>query len=148
SVRRKEDGRFVTGRGRYVDDLRPAEALHLAIVRGVHAHARIVAIDAGPARSIEGVAGVFTLDDLPELRGVLPPPAVAAVELQDYRQSALADGLVRFAGEPVVAVVAATPYVARDAAAAVAVEYEPLPAAIDPAHATAADAAPVHGPWS
>jgi aerobic carbon-monoxide dehydrogenase large subunit len=148
SVRRKEDGRFVTGRGRYVDDLRPADALHLAIVRAVHAHARIVTIDSGRARSIDGVAGVFTLDDLPELRGVLPPPPVAAVKLQEYRQSALADGVVRFAGEPVVAVVAATPYLARDGAAAVSIEYEPLPAAIDPEQAAAPGAPLVHAHWA
>src|SRR5438552_6075732 len=100
SLKRREDGRFLTGRGRYVDDLRLPDALHLAIVRGVHAHARIVSIDATRARATAGVAGVFTLDDLPELRGVLPPPPVAAVTLKPHRQSALADGLVRFAGEP------------------------------------------------
>src|SRR5688572_22670688 len=99
SIRRKEDERFLTGRGRYVDDLRPADALHLAIVRGVHAHARILGIDTTLARSVEGVVGVFTLDDLPELRDALPPPTVAAVKLREFRQSALADGLVRFAGE-------------------------------------------------
>jgi len=148
SVRRKEDWRFVTGRGRYVDDLRPADALHLAIVRGVHAHARVTAVAAGPARSIDGVVGVFTLDDLPELRGVLPPPPVAAVKLQEYRQSALADGLVRFAGEPIAAVVAVSPYLARDGAAAVSVEYEPLAAATDPERAIAPGAPLVHAHWS
>ena len=148
SVRRREDGRFLTGRGRYVDDLRPADALHLAIVRSVHAHARIIGIDAAGARSIEGVVGVFTLDDLPELRGVLPPPAVAAVKLREYRQSALADGLVRFAGEPVAAVLATTPYAAADGASAVSVEYEPLPAAIDPRRAGEPGAPLVHAEWS
>ncbi len=148
SVRRREDGRFVTGRGRYVDDLRPADALHLAIVRSVHAHARIVGIDAAGARSIEGVVGVFTLDDLPALRGVLPPPPVAAVKLREYRQSALADGLVRFAGEPVAAVLATTPYAAADGASAVSVEYEPLPAAVDPRRAAEPGAPLVHAEWS
>ena len=148
SVRRREDGRFVTGRGRYVDDLRPADALHLAIVRSVHAHARIVGIDAAGARSIEGVVGVFTLDDLPELRGVLPPPPVAAVKLREYRQSALADGLVRFAGEPVAAVLATTPYAAADGASVVSVEYEPLPAAVDPRRAAEPGAPLVHAEWS
>jgi len=148
SVRRKEDGRFLTGRGRYVDDLRPADALHLAIVRSVHAHARIVGIDAAGARSTEGVVGVFTLADLPELRGVLPPPPVAAVKLREYRQSALADGLVRFAGEPVAAVLATTAYAAADGACAVSVEYEPLPAAVDPRRATEPGAPLVHAEWS
>lgn len=148
SIRRLEDGRFLTGRGRYVDDLRLPEALYLAIVRSVHAHARIVAIDTTRAREIDGVTGVFTLDDLPELRGVLPPPPVAAVSLKPFRQSALADGLVRFAGEPVAAVVAASPYAAADGAAAVTVDYEPLAAAIDPARAVEADAPLVHAEWS
>jgi aerobic carbon-monoxide dehydrogenase large subunit len=148
SIKRKEDGRFLTGRGRYVDDLRLPEALHLAIVRSVHAHARIVSIDAARARQIEGVAGVFTLDDLPELRGALPPPPVAAVSLPPYRQSALADGIVRFAGEPVAAVVATSFYAAADGAAAVAVEYEPLAATIDPEHAADPDVPLVHPEWT
>src|SRR5712692_8443789 len=134
SMKRREDGRFLTGRGRYVDDLRLPDALHLAVVRSVHAHARIVSIDVARAREIEGVAGVFTLDALPELRGVLPPPPVAAVSLKPYRQSALADGIVRFAGEPVAVVTATSAYAAADGAAAVAVEYEPRAAAIDPEH--------------
>ena len=148
SIRRTEDGRFLTGRGRYVDDLRLPEALYLAIVRSVHAHARIVAIDATRARETEGVTGVFTLDDLPELRGVLPPPPVAAVSLKPFRQSALADGLVRFAGEPVAAVVAASPYAAADGAASVSIDYEPLAAAIDPERAVEPDAPLVHAEWS
>jgi CO/xanthine dehydrogenase Mo-binding subunit len=148
SIRRTEDERFLTGRGRYVDDLRLPEALHLAIVRSLHAHARITAIDATRARETEGVVGVFTLDDLPELRGALPPPPVAAVSLKPYRQSALADGLVRFAGEPVAAVVATSRYAAADGAAAVAVAYEPLAAAIDAERAAAPDAPLVHPEWS
>jgi carbon-monoxide dehydrogenase large subunit len=148
SIRRREDARFLTGRGRYVDDLRLPEALHLAVVRSVHAHARIVAVDVTRAHETEGVTGIFTLEDLPELRGVLPPPPLAAVSLKPYRQSALADGFVRFAGEPVAAVVASSPYAAADGAAAVAVAYEPLAAAIDPERALAPDAPLVHREWS
>ena len=148
SIRRREDERFLTGRGRYVDDLRLPGAWHLAIVRSVHAHARIMATDTARARETDGVIGVFTLDDLPELRGVLPSPPVAAVALKPFRQSALADGLVRFAGEPVAAVVASTPYAAADGAGAVCVDYEPLAAAVDPERA-AEDGAPlVHAEWS
>ncbi|PYN26816.1 MAG: hypothetical protein DMD99_04145 [Candidatus Rokuibacteriota bacterium] len=68
--------------------------------------------------------GVFTLADLPELREALPPPVVPGVAVKPYRQSALADGLVRFAGEAVAVVVAGDPYRAADGAAAVGVEYE------------------------
>jgi CO/xanthine dehydrogenase Mo-binding subunit len=148
SIRRTEDGRFLTGRGRYVDDLRLPDALHLAIVRSVHAHARILGVDVTRARQTDGVVAAFTLADLPELRGALPPPPVAAVSLPPYRQSALADGVVRFAGEPVAAVVAESPYAAADGAAAVTVEYEPLPAAVDPERALEAGAPLVHPEWS
>ena len=68
--------------------------------------------------------GVFTLADLPELREAPPPPVVPGVAVKPYRQSALADGLVRFAGEAVAVVVAGDPYRAPDGAAAVGVEYE------------------------
>jgi len=79
---------------------------------------------------------------------VLPPPPVAAVKLREYRQSALADGLVRFAGEPVAAVLATTPYAAADGASVVSVEYEPLPAAVDPRRAAEPGAPLVHAEWS
>jgi aerobic carbon-monoxide dehydrogenase large subunit len=146
-VRRREDVRFLTGRGRYVSDLPLAAALHVAIVRSPHAHARIVGVSVGAARARSGVRGVFALDDLPELRGALPPPAVPAVAVKPYRQSALAEDVVRFAGEPVAAVVATDPYAASDAADAVRVEYDPLPAVLDPDCAVAADAPCVHPHW-
>jgi aerobic carbon-monoxide dehydrogenase large subunit len=147
SVRRREDARLLTGRGRYVTDLPLPSALHVAIVRSLHAHARIVRVDAGAARARPGVHGVFVLDDLPELRGALPPPVVPAVAVQPYRQSALADGEVRFAGEAVAVVVADDPYRASDGAEAVAVEYEPLPAAVDPERVLLPDAPRVHAHW-
>src|SRR5438477_228894 len=77
-LRRREDHRLLTGRGRYVADIPLEGALHVAVVRSPHAHARIVSIDTGRARKHAGVAGVFTLTELSELRGALPPPAVAA----------------------------------------------------------------------
>lgn len=147
SVLRREDRRFVTGRGRYVNDLPIEGALSVVVVRSPHAHAIVGQIDAADAVCRPGVIGVFGLADLPELRGALPPPVVPAVPVKPYRQSALADGVVRFAGEPVVAVVASDPYRATDAAVAVRVDYTPLAAATDPAGALA-DAAPlVHPGW-
>ena len=125
-VLRREDRRFLVGHGRYVSDVPIGPALSLGVVRSPHAHATIVRIDVEAARRLPGVIGAFSLTDLPELRGALPPPVVPAVFVKPYRQSALADGLVRFAGEPVVAVVATDPYRATDAAAVVRVEYEPL----------------------
>src|SRR2546426_6347514 len=123
-VRRREDLRFLTGRGRYVADLALDRAAHVAVVRSQHAHARILRVDASAARALSGVLGVFTLGDLPELRGALPPPVVPGVAVKPYRQSALADDAVRFAGEAVGVGVAGDPYRAADGAAAVGVEYE------------------------
>ncbi len=146
-VRRREDARFLVGRGRYVTDLPFESALHVVIVRSPHAHARIAGVDAAAARALPGVHGVFVLDDLPELRGALPPPVVPAVTVQPHRQSALADGVVRFVGEPVAVVVAGDPYRATDAAEAVRVEYEPLPAVLDPEQAVMPGAPSVHAHW-
>ena len=146
-VRRREDARFLAGRGRYVTDLPLAPALHVALVRSLHAHARIVRVDTDAARARPGVHGVFTLSDLPELRGALPPPVVPAVSVKPYRQSALADGRARFAGEPLAVVVASDPYRATDAAEAVRVEYAPLPAVVDPEQAVRPDAPCVHAEW-
>ncbi len=146
-VRRREDARFLTGRGRYVSDLPLEPALHVAIVRSPHAHARLAGVDAAAARALPGVRGVFVLGDLPELRGALPPPVVPAVAVKPYRQSALAEGVARFAGEPVAVVVADDAYCAADAAEAVRVEYEPLPAVVDPEQAARPGAPCVHGSW-
>src|SRR5262249_26696520 len=104
-VLRREDRRLLVGEGRYVDDVPIESALSVVTVRSPHAHARIVRIDVADARRLPGVIGVFSLTDLPELRGALPPPVVPAVSVKTYCQSALADDIVRFAGEPVVAVV-------------------------------------------
>jgi aerobic carbon-monoxide dehydrogenase large subunit len=147
-VLRREDRRFLVGQGRYVGDVPIGSALALSVVRSPHAHARIVRIDVEEARLSPGTIGAFSLADLPELRGALPPPVVPAVLVKPCRQSALADGLVRFAGEPVVAAVGTDPYRAADAAAAVRIEYEPLPAAIDPARAADDPAALVHAAWA
>ena len=147
-VLRREDRRFLMGQGRYVSDVPIDSALSMVVVRSPHAHARIDGIDLDRARRLPGVIGAFRLADLPELRGALPPPVVPAVPVKPYRQSALADGVARFVGEPVVAVVADDPYRAADAAAAVRVAYEPLPAAIDPVAAADTPAVFVHADWS
>jgi CO/xanthine dehydrogenase Mo-binding subunit len=147
AVRRREDVRLLTGRGRYVTDIPLDGAVHVAVVRSVHAHARVVRVDASNALKQAGVLGVFTLAELPEVRGALPPPVVPASPVKPYRQSALADGLVRFVGEPVAAVVATDAYRAADGAAAVTVDYEPLAAVADPEQALASDSPLVHAEW-
>jgi carbon-monoxide dehydrogenase large subunit len=146
-VLRREDRRFLLGQGRYVSDVPAGPALSVVVVRSPHAHATIARIDVDEARRAPGVIGAFHLADLPELRGALPPPVVPAVVVKPYRQSALADGRVRFAGEPVAAVVATDAYRAADAAALVAVEYAPLPAAVDPVRALDDTAVLVHADW-
>jgi carbon-monoxide dehydrogenase large subunit len=148
SPRRKEDERLLTGRGRFVDDIALLGLLHLALVRSTHARARIVAIDTTAARARPGVS-VFLAGDLPELDELLPAqPAYALnayVRLDTPRpERVLARGDVRYVGEPVVAVVAPDAYAAADAAAAVRVEYAPLPAVVDAEAAMSAGAPAVH----
>jgi carbon-monoxide dehydrogenase large subunit len=124
-VRRVEDPRLLRGRGRYVDDVVLPRMLHVAFVRSPHAHARVRRVEAGVARRLSGVVGVFTADDLRALARPLAP----RFEGEGFTPTAwpaLADGEVRFAGEAVAAVVAESRYVAADACALVAVEYEPL----------------------
>jgi carbon-monoxide dehydrogenase large subunit len=146
SPKRKEDGRLVTGRGRYVDDLALPGLLHLALVRSPHAHARIVAVRRETALALDGVVAVLTREDMPELAAPIPP-LVPEPKGRAYIHPALAAGKVRHVGEPVVIVVARDPYRAADAAEAVEVEYEPLPAALTPESAAAPNAPRVNDEW-
>jgi carbon-monoxide dehydrogenase large subunit len=129
-VRRKEDGRLITGRGRYVSDVELPRMLHVAFVRSVHAHARIVTVDATAAMAAPGVVAVATGAD-PD---IAPHRIRAKSALPSYvetEQPVLAWPEARFAGEALAAVVAADRYAAEDGAALVAVEYEALLAAVD-----------------
>src|SRR6266540_1582162 len=131
-VRRVEDPPMVTGSAQYTDDLAIPGALHAVFVRSVVAHARITGLDTGEAAGMPGVVAVLTAADLD-----LPP-----------MPPALAREVVRFLGEAVAVVVAATREQALDAAEAVAVEYEPLPVVTDPVAAVEPDAPllfPDHG---
>src|SRR5687768_18496088 len=91
ALKRREDDRLLRGTGRYVDDLRLPGTLALVIVRSLHAHARVLGVDAAAARAMHGVCGVFTLTDVPELRDALPPPVMNAMAIRPYRQSALVE---------------------------------------------------------
>ena len=122
-----EDPRLLRGRGRYVDDVVLPRMLSLAFVRSPHAHAAIRAVDSSAARTLDGVVGVFTAAEL----GRVARPLVPRLESDGFTPTAwrpLADGVARFAGEAVAAVVASSPYVAADARERVLVEYEPLAA--------------------
>jgi aerobic carbon-monoxide dehydrogenase large subunit len=98
-------------------------------VRSPHAHARVRSIDTDGARALGGVIAVYTARDLPECARAIPPSIAAPAGFRPTAQPVFADPLVRYVGEVVAAVVAGDPYVAADAAAAVLVDYEPLPAA-------------------
>ena len=131
---RREDPPLVTGAALYCDDLAQPGVLHAVFVRAPLAHGRILAIDPAPAAAMPGVAGVFTAADLdlPPLPAGGAPAAMA--------RPVLATGTVRFLGEAVAVVVAATRAQAVDAAEAVEVDYEPLEVVTDPRQALAADA--------
>jgi len=132
AVRRVEDPDLLFGRATFVDDLRLDGVLHLHFVRSTYAHARIVSVDAEDARTMPGVVAVFTASDL----GLAPYEGLMQVNARCARPP-LADGKVRFVGDCVAAVVAESPAAAADAADAVVVEYDPLPAVIDPEAALA-----------
>jgi carbon-monoxide dehydrogenase large subunit len=145
-VPRVEDPALLTGRARFVDDVRLPGTLHAAFVRSPHAHARIGAIDAGTALAKPGVHAVFTADDMPGrlATGPLPMPVPNAAITALRTQYALARGEVCYVGEAVAVVVADNRYLAEDAAAAIVIDYEVLPAVSDCRDALAADARRSH----
>ncbi len=138
AVARREDDRLLRGAGAYVDDLPFPEALHMVVVRSPFAHARILGLDADAARAIPGVVDVVAAADLGARRR-LPGSAAEGAEVADAPLPLLAEGLVRFAGEPVAAVLAGTRAAAEDAAELVEVDYDPLPVLVDPEAALASD---------
>ena len=128
-IRRLEDARLLRGRGRFVDDIVLPRMLHLAFVRSPHAHATIRTIDDAGARAIEGVIALLTARDL--AADVRPlTPHLEGVGFTPTPWAPLAAGVVRFVGEPVAAVVAASAALAADARAATLVDYEPRPAVV------------------
>ncbi len=144
SLDRLEDERFLRGRGRYVADLAPPGALHGAVARSPHAHARVVSVDFGKALMMPGVVGVgvFTAADLAADRIGPLPCAVTnipmATPLVVPPCHALARDIVRYVGEPVVFVVAESEQAARAAVEAVVVDYAPLTPVISLADAVQA----------
>lgn len=148
-IRRREDMRFLTGKGRYVDDIVLPGMLHAVFVRSPHAHARIVGIDVAGASSLPGVAAVYTgVDWLADGRGDMPTIAPVAFgdgrPMNEVSRPVFATGSVKHVGDTVAMVVADSRMRALDAAEEVYVEYEELPACADTAQALAEDAALVH----
>jgi len=145
-VRRIEDRPLLTGDGRFVGDLRFSGTLEAAFVRSPHAHARIRSIDTSAARRFPNVHAVLTLADLaPLLAQERLPLGFRTSDLPpDITPFVLARDEVAFVGEAVAAVIAETRYAAEDAAALVAVDYEPLPAVSDCRAALVAGAPRAH----
>ncbi|MCB1365243.1 MAG: xanthine dehydrogenase family protein molybdopterin-binding subunit [Rhodobacteraceae bacterium] len=135
-VRRVEDVRFLTGQGRYVEDIAPEGALHALVFRSPVAHARIVALDVAAARAAPGVHLVLTLADM-EAAGIDVAMAATVIDNRDGTRGAaperpmLARDRVRFVGEPVAMIVAETPAQARDAIELIEFETDDLPVKTD-----------------
>jgi aerobic carbon-monoxide dehydrogenase large subunit len=134
-ILRREDARFLAGDGRYVENLEMPAALHATFVRSPYAHARIVDIDASAARELPGTQ-VFTAAEV-DLDTFAPPP-FPGLEQRMGRPFLAAD-VARFVGEIVAVVITETRAEGVDAAELVVVEYDPLPAAVDPEAALAGD---------
>jgi len=139
-VRRVEDERFLTGRGRYVDDIQPQGQVAAVFVRSPHAHADILAIDRAAAADAPGVLAVLINADL-VADGISPIPCAVTIKSRDGQSCfvpprwPLAQERVRHVGDPVAIVIAETEGQARDAADLVQVEYAPLPAITNTARA-------------
>jgi aerobic carbon-monoxide dehydrogenase large subunit len=131
---RKEDGRFIRGKGNYVDDVRLPQMLQSAILRSPYAHARIDSVDTSAALELSGVHAVITGEDLAE-QGLAWMPTLAG-----DTQAVLATDKVRFQGQEVAFVVAEDTYIAQDALELIDVDYEPLDPVIDSRKALDVDA--------
>jgi carbon-monoxide dehydrogenase large subunit len=149
SVVRKEDFRFLTGKGHYTDDInRPGQA-HAFFIRSPHAHAEIKKIDASAAQSMPGVLGIFTGDDIAadKIGGLICGWMIHSKDgspMKAGAHPALAQGKVRYVGDHVAVVIAETLELARIAAEQVKVEYKVLPAVVDMEAAVRAGSALVH----
>ncbi|HEY1932106.1 MAG TPA: xanthine dehydrogenase family protein molybdopterin-binding subunit [Acetobacteraceae bacterium] len=143
--KRREDARFITGQGAYLDDLRFDRLSHAIILRSPHAHAAIGRIDTEAARAAPGVLVVLTIadvhaDSLHPLRPTVEANVQTGEPFPVAPQPLLADGKVRHVGEPVALIVAETRAQAMDAAERIVIDYAPLPAVTTAEAALAADA--------
>ena len=132
-VKRREDPRLITGQATYVDDMKMLGMLHMSILRSPYGHARITSINTEAARNHPGVIAVYTAEDLKGKVGNVPVavPLPPFIDKGMGRRGPLAEGKVRFYGDPVAIVIADDKYTARDAVDLIDVDYDPLPAAID-----------------
>src|SRR3989475_8577263 len=143
AVRRSEDRRFVTGRGRYVADVVDPAHGHAVVVRSAAAHARLARLDTAAARRAPRALAVLTVADLGELGSPIPIRIGPLPGVDRYLQWPLARDRVRYVGEPLALVVAEARDAAEEAAERVVVDYEPLEAVVDP-RAALADRVLIH----
>ncbi len=146
SVKRLEDPRFITGQGRYVDDIKLTGMAHLAILRSPYAHANIRSVDTSKAKGMPGVLAVIVGADIPynPLPMVWPAGGASGITNNVSTPRVLATDSVKWTGEGVAAVVAETPEQAIDALEAIEVDWEPLPAVVDAEKATQPGAVQLH----
>ena len=130
-VERREDLRFVRGRGQYVDDLNSDGLLHAAILRSSVAHGHIRSIDTAAALKIAGVHAVITARDMPGGPPRIPMRLQPLPQFQPFEQSVIAEMKVRYVGEPIAVVLATSVAIAEDALDCIVVDIEPLPAVSD-----------------
>ncbi len=147
-IKRNEDPRLLTGQGLYVDDVDLPNMLHVAFVRSPYVHAKINRIDVSQALQREGVVAVYTANDLGDYWKPGPllvsPPPVEGIVFNAKTQVPLAKDKVKFAGEPIVMVLAESRYIAEDALADIQVDYEPLDAVVDLEKALQSDSTLIH----
>ncbi len=147
-IKRNEDPRLLTGQALFTDDVHMPGMLHVAFVRSDYAHGTIRSIDTTAAREVPGVIAVYTAADLGDYWQpgplLVPPPPIPDLVFNPQTQVPLAKGKVRHVGEPLVAIVAQSRYIAEDAAEQVLVMIDPLPAVVDIETALSADAALIH----
>jgi carbon-monoxide dehydrogenase large subunit len=143
-IKRREDPRLITGAGSFLDDVRVPGMVHAVLVRSPYAHARIKRIDTSAAQGMPGVVGVFTGEDFQDVNPLPAAWTAGKVTSHPVTPRVLAIGEVHQVGDPVAVVVAENRYQAQDAADAVTVEYEELPAVVDAKKATEPGAPQLH----
>jgi aerobic carbon-monoxide dehydrogenase large subunit len=147
-IKRNEDGRLLTGRALFVDDVELPGLSHAAFLRSQVAHARITHVDVTPARKRPGVIAVYTAEDLGDYWQpgplLVPPPPIAGMTFNQRTQVPLAKDKVRHVGEPIAIVIAESRYIAEDALADIVVAFDPLPPVVDLEKALTAGSALVH----
>ncbi len=144
-LRRGEDHRLLRGEGSFVDDIKLSGMLHAAVLRSLHAHARILSLNVSPARDMPGVEAVLTAEETAGvIKDIAPAPRPGILDMRAPNHPILARDKVCYVGQPVAIVVARDRYLARDALDLIQVEYDPLPPIMDPMEAAQDSSTPIH----